>query len=570
MKKKKKIEKKKNSFWLVLLLILMFGLCGCEEIVYESGTVTKENIDSTIEKFNITTDTSKLIKGDISNYEILENDKNESNVFMYELPDISNYDLDVSGKGEIDVEIFVPLESNGSSIRELMVYTAKAFNDENKVLEDGRRVSVSIRSLEASLAEEYILNGVYYPKGYIAANELYGILMQENGIDVSLIQSRTFGNTMGVAIENSKFNELTSKYGKVDIATIIEANEDGNVSVGYTNPTNNPTGLNFVISMLSYFDASNPTSFEATTDFSNFQNTVSSVSYSTDQMKASVDRGIIDAFVIERQAFEGNTDINNGFAFIPFGVRHDNPLYSVGNLSDDELAVLKMFGEYISDNMIQEYASSIGFNRDDEYISTVTNYSGGVIKEILKFWKEEKSSGKKIAVVFVADTSGSMSGKKINALKDSLKNAMQYVGTSNEVGLLSYDTCVHIDLQINEFNTEQQEYYVGAIENMEAGGGTSTNNALLVAIKMLREKMCDESDIKPIIILLSDGETCNGYSLRSMKELIDVCDIPIYTIGYEANVDELKSIAEINQGVFINATSDDVGYILKTLFNAEI
>ena len=188
----------------------------------------------------------------------------------------------------------------------------------------------------------------------------------------------------------------------------------------------------------------------------------------------------------------------------------------------------------------------------------------------MEFWKQEKTSGKKIAAVFVADKSGSMSGKKLEALKNSLKNAMQYVGTSNKVGLLSYDNTVFIDLPIADFTTEQQEYYVGAIDSWDSGGGTATNNALLVAIRLLNQEMALDSNIKPIIVLLSDGYTGNGYSLSSMKELIDIYDIPIYTIGYEADVKELERIAEINQGAFINATSDDVGYILKTLFDAEL
>lgn len=558
--------------WLVSMLIfsMILMLCSCGTPVYEAGTVTKENADSYLEKFRISTETSKLVKGDISNYKVAGEASYETNMFMFELPDISNYALDVAGEGEIDVEVFVPLENNGGSIRELVSYTANAFNSENKVLEDGRTISISVRSLESSLAEEYILNGVYYPKGYIAANELYGILMQENGIDVSMVQNKTFGNTMGVVVEKTKYDEVANKYGELTISTLVEANEVGDISVGYTNPTNNPTGLNFVISMLSYFDASNPASIEATTDFSNFQNTISSVSYSTEQMKKAVENGVIDAFVIERQAYENDESIKNGFVFIPFGVRHDNPLYSVGTLSNEEYKVLQMFGEYILSSNIQQYASSLGYNKDESYLSTVANYSGGMITEILDFWKQEKASGKKIAAVFVADVSGSMSGGKLEALQDSLKNAMQYVGENNKVGLLSYDGTVYIDLPIADFTTEQQEYFIGAIDSWKSGGGTATNNALLVAIKLLNEEMALDSNIKPIIILLSDGYTESGYSLNSMEELIDVYDIPIYTIGYEANVKELERIANINQGAFINATSDDVGYVLKTLFDAEL
>lgn len=565
------MNRNKWTLLLVLIFSMLITLCGCDTVeVYEAGSITKENALSTMEKFNIKVSERELVKDEIPVREPQSEAPNQD-VIMYEMPDVTNYDLAVKGGADVDVEIFVPIEDDGSSIRDVIVNAAKNFNAD-KIMMDGsdKTVSVSIRCLEASLAEEYILNGTYYPKGYIAANELYGIWMNENGIQVSNIQSRTIGNTMGIVIENEKYDELVTKYRDVNVNIIVKANEVGDISIGYTNPTNNPTGLNFVVSMLNYFDANNPTSMEATTDFSNFQNTVSSVSYSTRQMKQSVEKGIIDAFVIERQAYEADSNMKTNFVFVPFGVRHDNPLYSVGEVSDEELQVLRLFGEYLISKQVQEYAASLGFNKDEAYQSEVGNYSGGTIKEILEFWKRGKASGKKIVAVFVADISGSMSGRKIESLKESLKNAMQYVDEKSKVGLLSYSSAVYIDLPIGEFTTAWQQYFIGAVNKWKAGGGTATNNALLVALKLIEEERLNDSTIKPIIILLSDGYTENGYSLDSMREIIDVCDIPIYTIGYEANVAELERIAEINQGTFINATSDDVAYILKTLFNAEM
>jgi Ca-activated chloride channel family protein len=43
-----------------------------------------------------------------------------------------------------------------------------------------------------------------------------------------------------------------------------------------------------------------------------------------------------------------------------------------------------------------------------------------------------------------------------------------------------------------------------------------------------------------------------------------------YTIGYNANIPELKAISDINEGVCINADTEDVVYKLGGLFNAEL
>ena len=105
------------------------------------------------------------------------------------------------------------------------------------------------------------------------------------------------------------------------------------------------------------------------------------------------------------------------------------------------------------------------------------------------------------------------------------------------------------------------------------GGGTATNNAILCAMNLISEREKSEGkEIKPIIILLSDGMTQSGYTLKSVESLIQKFNYPIYTIGYgdDADEKELKRISDINGGVYTNASTNDVGYTLKTIFNAEM
>ena len=561
----------KNSFLSLLILTIVLALTGCKKD-YSKVEITDENKVSLLEETGIKISEKELVKGEIP---AKDDEVEEQMQFNYELPDISNYEPDVKGEGEIDVEIFLPLENNGSSIRELVKYVSESFNEEQLENKAGQTMSVTIRSLESSLAEDFIKYGTYMPEGYIASNEFYGLLIQSNGINVKEISTKLVGNTMGIAIEKEKYDELMQTYGEVSIDTIVTANIDGNLSIGYTNPTNNPTGLNFVVSMLAYFDESNPYSFEATTDFSNFQNTVSSVSYSTEQMVEKVKKGVINAFVIEHQAYENDVTIESEFVFLPFGVRHDYPLYELDYITDEDEEVLCNFADYFQREKVQSYAKELKFNQDSEYVSAISpdKYPLSMITEILKFWKENKSSGKQIVAMFVSDVSGSMHGKKIEALKDSLKNAMQYVSEDAKVGLMSFNYEVFNDLPIGKFTKTQQEFFVGAVDSLNADGGTSTNNAILMAIKLINEEQQKSSEeIKPIIILLADGNTGSGYSLNNVENLIKAFDIPIYTIGYgrDADVEELKKIANINGGAFIDASTDDVSYVIKTLFNAEI
>ena len=77
-------------------------------------------------------------------------------------------------------------------------------------------------------------------------------------------------------------------------------------------------------------------------------------------------------------------------------------------------------------------------------------------------------------------------------------------------------------------------------------------------------------DAKMMMFVLSDGETNRGYSLKDIEEAMDALNIPIYTIGYNADIPALESISSINEAANINADSDDVIYKLKNLFNSSL
>ena len=87
---------------------------------------------------------------------------------------------------------------------------------------------------------------------------------------------------------------------------------------------------------------------------------------------------------------------------------------------------------------------------------------------------------------------------------------------------------------------------------------------------MIQEKLKEVPNAKPMIFVLSDGETNRGNSLSSITSIVEGFQIPIYTIGYNADLDELNKISSINEAASINADSDDVVYQLKNLFNSNL
>ena len=91
-------------------------------------------------------------------------------------------------------------------------------------------------------------------------------------------------------------------------------------------------------------------------------------------------------------------------------------------------------------------------------------------------------------------------------------------------------------------------------------------------LKEEQEKIQAETGqtIKPLIFVLSDGATNTGNTLKDITPILEGMKIPCYTIGYNADLDELKKISSINEAASINADSEDVIYSLKSLFNAQM
>lgn len=340
--------------------------------------------------------------------------------------------------------------------------------------------------------------------------------------------------------------------------------------MGYTNPYASSTGLNFLISTLAYFDEENPLSPKAISGFQKFQENIPFVSYITMQMRAAAESGSLDAFILEYQTYINDAKLKRDYIFVPFGLEHNNPMYSIGNLDSNKAEVLKMFTQYCKNSSMQKLATDYGFNHNTDYKSNVKSYDGKILLQAQDLWKEEKDSGKPIIAVFVADVSGSMAGTPLAKLKESLNNSMQYINSNNYIGLVSYSTDVIVNLPIDQFNLNQKSYFTGAIQNLTAGGNTATYDGIIVGADMLLKKQKEVPDAKMMMFVLSDGDTNTGHSISDATNVIKNLNIPIYTIGYNANIQALEKISAINEAASINADSDDVIYQLKNLFNSNL
>ena len=562
-------EKKKGNI-IGILIVMAIIILG---VIYGGITLTKNwgKSKETISKENATGKLKKICK-DININEV-EPRKAPIDLGIKDvkdtIPNIDKYPAKVENTTDSYIEIFSTGEKAGNGKDGWLIDVANNFN-ESKFEINGKIISVKVREIASGLGMDYIISEKYLPDAYSPSNELWGEMIKANGKTIELCDDRMVGNVAGILISKEKYDELIKKYGAINLKNITQAVANGEINMGYTNPFASATGLNFLVSTLATFDSSNPLSEKAIDGFNEFQNNIPLIAYTTLQLRNSAESGILDGFIMEYQTYINSPELKTDYIFTPFGYRHDSPLYSVGNLSNEKKEILNKFIEFYKQDKYQELAVKDGFNALEDYKCEIENLDGNTILQAQKLWKENKNGDKPIVAVFVADVSGSMEGEPLNELKKSLLNGSRYIGEENSIGLVTYSNDVNINLPIERFDLNQRSLFTGAVQDMDASGGTATFDAIAVAVQMLLDEKEKNTDAKLMLFVLSDGETNIGHSLDDLREILESVKIPVHTIGYNANIEALENISRINEATSINADSDDVIYKLGSLFNAEM
>lgn len=490
------------------------------------------------------------------------------------LPPITKYPMAVTGRGGVNVEIFVSTEKSGSGTDGWMVEAAKAFNASGARTSGGQPARVSIRKIASGTGYQFIASGKYKPDAFSPSNHLWIRMAEARGARMTPITEKTVGNIAGIVMKESVAGEIEQASGSVTVPAIIDAAVQGRIAVGYTNPYASSTGLNFLATVLMTFaggDESKMLSPEVASTFEAFQANVPFVAMTTLQMRDSVRQdGSLDAFVMEYQTFIKTAELQSGYRFIPFGIRHDNPLYAVGAPGVEKLSVLKQFAKFMDSRKYRDKAVEYGFNPTMSYDPPFQAPSGQSLVAAQQLWKQKKDAGRRIAAVFLADVSGSMEGARMRELKRALAEGSSFISSENSIGLVAFSDKVTVLLPIKQFQMVQQSAFHTAVGGLSTGGKTAMYDGIAVSLSMLVEEKQKDPTVKPVLFVLTDGETNLGMSYGDMDNIIAGLQIPVYTIGFEAKIDELKKLSNLVEAASLNAKIDDVSYTIGALLNTQM
>lgn len=153
-------------------------------------------------------------------------------------------------------------------------------------------------------------------------------------------------------------------------------------------------------------------------------------------------------------------------------------------------------------------------------------------------------------IVFILDTSGSMSGGKIDKAKAALRFGVESLSPRDRFNIISFSGEEHLmKAGLIEANGDGKQTGLKFIENLRAEGGTNINDALVQAFRQFQS-----SERPAMIVFLTDGLPTVGTT--DVKQIIkNVADanrsgvrLFSFGVGYDVNTTLLDKLSAENRG----------------------
>ena len=183
---------------------------------------------------------------------------------------------------------------------------------------------------------------------------------------------------------------------------------------------------------------------------------------------------------------------------------------------------------------------------------------------------------------FVLDTSGSMSGDRIQALREGLATLTGEGGGSRfarfnlreKVDLIPFANTLKpgldLDFGSGDVFTAAQGQYSSFVGRLDASGGTAIYDALLEAFRLAAEDQRAEPDRYYSIVLMTDGQNSDGRDFadfqREWQQLGDVKGVRVFPILFgDADNAEMQQVAEMTGGRTFDGRKQSLAKVFKDI-----
>ena len=217
-----------------------------------------------------------------------------------------------------------------------------------------------------------------------------------------------------------------------------------------------------------------------------------------------------------------------------------------------------------------KFSSLYGVNPQPQYDS-YRPPQPEVVEAMLKSWQIYAKKSSQVAVVI--DTSGSMRGTKLAAIKNTLFDYVQNLGEKEKIALISFNSVIESPVII-EGTTAGKDRAIEWISQLRADGGTRLYDSSLYARNWLLDN--PRPDAINAVLILTDGEDSGSQiSIDQLSQQLKDSNfesgenIAFFTVGYGSgnsfNPEVLQQIAQLNGGYYRKGDPQTISNLMADL-----
>lgn len=167
-----------------------------------------------------------------------------------------------------------------------------------------------------------------------------------------------------------------------------------------------------------------------------------------------------------------------------------------------------------------------------------------------------------LCIVPVVDVSGSMAGRKIEAVRYALERLMVHLVPGDRAGLVTFDSTVRTPVPLVEVTAARKNDLRRAIQSLRPGSNTNLAGGLLEAIQLVR-KASLPAGMRARLIVLTDGLANEGPA-TTPETLTSLCraelkGLTLSAFGYGDDCDQtlLSELASTSGGSYAYIQNHD-------------
>jgi Ca-activated chloride channel family protein len=248
-----------------------------------------------------------------------------------------------------------------------------------------------------------------------------------------------------------------------------------------------------------------------------------------------------------------------------FWANHPYAVLDAPWVTSDQRDAAQVFQDYLLGKPQQERAMQFGFRPSDPAVplaapldathgidtaqpKTILEIpSASVIQAVSEAWKDLK---KPVDVTVVVDTSGSMSGKKINAVRQSVVQFISMLEDRDRLSVVTFNSSINTLSGLSPLGEKRAEIS-RRVSGLIEGGDTTLYDSIIAAYADM-DQNGDPKHIRAIVVLTDGQDTASQNGLQDVLNQVGPSSeeggnaIKIFAIAYGADADEeiLKQIAE--------------------------